>query len=187
MPTINARIEMRILVIRGQRVMTDADLGELYGVSTKALNQAVKRNSRRFPGDFMFRLTSTGVEALNRSQTVTGSQRHRDPRFPPFAFPEQSVAMLSSVLKYRKVSAPCRAHQEKRPGRARPSLDGSRRGQLFASAAFSPFALSPFAFLPLASPLSSAPSAAGSGRSISSTSAMVALSPRRKPAFRMRR
>lgn len=57
-----------------------------YGVSTKALNQAVKRNRDRFPDDFMFRLTAKEMSELNRSRTVTGSQKHRDPRYPPFAF-----------------------------------------------------------------------------------------------------
>jgi hypothetical protein len=74
-------ITRAILVLRGQRVLLDAELAGLYGVTTKALNQAVKRNAERFPEDFMFRLTRTETEALNRSQIVTGSQKHRDPRF----------------------------------------------------------------------------------------------------------
>ncbi len=92
-------IERWIVLLRGQKVLLDADLAELYGVTTKALNQAVKRNRSRFPKDFMFRLTQTEAKELNRSQTVTGSQKHRDPRYPPFAFTEQGVAMLSSVLR----------------------------------------------------------------------------------------
>jgi hypothetical protein len=88
-------IERRIYVIRGQKVMLDADLAELYQVPTKAFNQAVKRNMNRFPGDFMFRLTAG---ELNRSQFVTGTQKHRDPRYLPYAFTEHGVAMLSSVL-----------------------------------------------------------------------------------------
>ena len=92
------RIENTILLIRSQKVMLDADLAVLYGVPTRALNQAVKRNSKRFPADFMFRLTREEVETLNRSQIVTGSQKHRDPRYPPYAFTEYGVAMLSSVL-----------------------------------------------------------------------------------------
>jgi len=60
--------------------MLDSALAELYGVLTKALNQAVKRNRRRFPADFMFRLTREETDALNRSQIVTGSLKHRDPR-----------------------------------------------------------------------------------------------------------
>jgi hypothetical protein len=76
-PAPRELIERRIYVIRGQKVMLDADLAELYEVSTKAFNQVVKRNVERFPGDFMFRLTAG---ELNRSQIVTGTQKHRDPR-----------------------------------------------------------------------------------------------------------
>jgi len=93
------RIETAILLIRGERVMLDSDLAELYGVTTAALNQAMRRNRDRFPADFMFRFTRAEVEDLNRSQIVIGSQRHRNPRFPPYAFTEQGVAMLSSVLR----------------------------------------------------------------------------------------
>ncbi len=91
-------ITRAILVLRGQRVLLDAELAALYGVTTKALNQAVKRNAERFPEDFMFRLTRTEVEALNRSQIVTGSQRHRDPRFPPYAFTEHGAIMAATIL-----------------------------------------------------------------------------------------
>ena len=91
-------IERRIYLIRGHKVMLDRDLAELYDVPTKALNQAVSRNRERFPEDFMFRLSREEVGALNRSQFVTGSQKHRDPRYPPYAFTEHGVAMLSSVL-----------------------------------------------------------------------------------------
>ena len=87
-----------IVVVRSQRVLLDADLAALYGVATKALNQAVKRNSARFPADFLFRLTSTEMTALNRSQSVTGSQRHRDPRHAPFAFTEHGALMAATVL-----------------------------------------------------------------------------------------
>ncbi|HEX3743791.1 MAG TPA: ORF6N domain-containing protein [Bryobacteraceae bacterium] len=89
-------IEQRILLFRGQKVLLDSALAELYHVPTKVLNQAVKRNLDRFPEDFMFRLTP---DEANRSQLVTGSQRHRDPRQLPYAFTEQGVAMLSSVLR----------------------------------------------------------------------------------------
>jgi hypothetical protein len=99
------RIEEQILVIRGQKVLLDHDLADLYDVSTKSLNQAVKRNNERFPVDFMFRLSPHETQELNRSQTVTGSQKHRDPRFPPFAFTEQGVAMLSSVLRSERAVA----------------------------------------------------------------------------------
>ena len=70
----------------------------LYGVTTKALNQAVKRNAERFPEDFMFRLTQAETETLNRSQIVTGSQKHRDPRFPSFAFTEHGAIMAATIL-----------------------------------------------------------------------------------------
>ena len=95
------RVETAIHLIRGQKVMLDADLAALYQVTTKALNQAVRRNRERFPEDFMFQLTPKELEELNRSQIVTGSQKHRDPRFRPYAFSEQGVAMLSSVLRGR--------------------------------------------------------------------------------------
>jgi hypothetical protein len=67
-------------------------------VPTKALNQAVRRNAERFPEDFLFRLTRAEVEALNRPQFVTGSQKRRDPRFPPFAFTEHGAIMAATVL-----------------------------------------------------------------------------------------
>lgn len=87
-------------MIRGQKVMLDADLAQLYEVPTKVFNQAVKRNMKRFPEGFMFRLSNVEASDLysNRSQIVTGSQKHRDPRFSPYAFTELGVAMLSSVL-----------------------------------------------------------------------------------------
>lgn len=91
-------IEHQILFIRGERVILDVDLAELYGVPTKALNQAVKRNAARFPADFTFRLTVREVEALNRSQFVTGSRKHRDPRFPPYAFTEHGAIQAANVL-----------------------------------------------------------------------------------------
>jgi hypothetical protein len=91
-------IASAILVLRGQRVILDADLATLYGVTTKALNQAVKRNAERFPDDFFFRPTRNEVDALNRSQSVTGSQKHRDPRFPPFAFTEHGAIMAATIL-----------------------------------------------------------------------------------------
>ena len=93
------RIEKAILLIRGKKVMLDADLASLYGVETRALNQAVKRSIERFPSDFMFHLTADEAAFL-RSQTVTlktGRGRHR--KYLPFAFTEQGVAMLSSVLR----------------------------------------------------------------------------------------
>jgi len=96
-------IHQKILVIRGQKVMLDFDLAELYEVQTKALNQAVKRNIDRFPEDFMFQLTTKEWQGLsNRSQIVTGSQKHRESKSLPYAFTEQGVAMLSSVLRSSK-------------------------------------------------------------------------------------
>lgn len=91
------RIEKSILLIRAQKVMLDSDLAELYDVETKVLLQAVKRNVRRFPEDFMFQLTKEEFEVL-RSQIVTSKSRGGR-RYAPFAFTEQGVAMLSSVLK----------------------------------------------------------------------------------------
>ena len=89
-------VQNLIYEIRGQKVMLDFDLARLYQVETKALNQAVKRNAERFPSVFMFRLTAE--EVLNmRSQIVTASKRNTSA--PPFAFTEQGVAMLASVLK----------------------------------------------------------------------------------------
>jgi len=92
-------IENKILVIRGQQVMLDRDLAELYGVETKVLNQAVKRNIDRFPERFMFQLTNEEFNVL-RSQIVTSKLETRGGRqYLPYAFTEQGVAMLASVLK----------------------------------------------------------------------------------------
>jgi len=90
------RIEKAILLIRKQKVMLDADLAELYGVETRVLVQAVKRNQERFPDDFMFQLSREEFAAL-RSQSVTSSD-WGGRRYAPYAFTEQGVAMLSSVL-----------------------------------------------------------------------------------------
>ena len=89
-------IQRKIYEIRGQRVMLDRDLSDLYGVSTKVLNQAVKRNITRFPIDFMFQLTKEETLHL-RSQFVTSSWGGS--RYLPYVFTENGVAMLSSVLK----------------------------------------------------------------------------------------
>jgi hypothetical protein len=88
-------VEKRIYLIRYQKVMIDRDLAELYGVETRVLNQAVKRNIKRFPADFMFALTRD--EILNLSQIVISSRIKHAPNV--YAFTEQGVAMLSSVLK----------------------------------------------------------------------------------------
>lgn len=98
-------IENKILLIRDRKVMLDRDLAVLYSVTTKALNQAVKRNIERFPDDFMFRLSTEEAKSL-RSQIVTlenstiqAKGRGRYPKYTPLAFTEQGIAMLSSVLK----------------------------------------------------------------------------------------
>ncbi len=90
-------IERRIYLIRGQKVMLDFDLAELYGVPTRQLNQQVTRNKKRFPEDFMFRLTKEEAEAL-RSQFVISNIGRGGRRYLPRAFTEQGVAMLSTVL-----------------------------------------------------------------------------------------
>jgi phage regulator Rha-like protein len=95
-------IQNKIYEARGQRVMLDFDLSALYGVETKVLNQAVKRNLARFPADFMFRLNKKEWESL-RSQIVTlekGKGQHS--KYLPFAFTEHGVTMLASVLKSPK-------------------------------------------------------------------------------------
>ena len=91
-------IQNRIFTIRGQQVMIDRDLAELYRVETKVLNQAVKRNQDRFPQDFMFQLSHEEFENW-RSQIVTSNSDKMGLRRPPYAFTEQGVSMLSSVLK----------------------------------------------------------------------------------------
>jgi hypothetical protein len=92
-------VERRILVIRGQKVMLDRDLAGLYGVPVKRLNEQVKRNLKRFPGDFMFLLTRQEVMNL-KSQIATSSWGGI--RKLPYAFTEQGVAMLSSVLNSKR-------------------------------------------------------------------------------------
>jgi hypothetical protein len=124
---VDKSLEPLILVIRNQRVILDADLARLYGVTTKAFNQAVKRNADRFPEDFAFQLTIQEVAQLrsqaatsnmelidtqredqnrsqivtssNQSQFVTGSQKHRDPRLRPWAFTEHGAVMAANILR----------------------------------------------------------------------------------------
>ena len=110
-------LESRILTIRGQKVIIDADLAELYGTTTKRLNEQVRRNSERFPSDFMLQLSveewrnfkskiatlcaevaDEESDARNRSQIATGSRKHRNPRFPPYAFTEFGALMAANVL-----------------------------------------------------------------------------------------
>lgn len=93
----NERILSRIFVIREVKVLLDSDLAVLYGLGTKVLVQAVKRNIDRFPSDFMFQLSKTEIENL-KSQSVTSSS-WGGRRTAPYAFTEHGVAMLSSVLK----------------------------------------------------------------------------------------
>jgi phage regulator Rha-like protein len=90
-------IENKIYLLRGHKVMLDRDLAELYGVETRALIQAVKRNPARFPSDFMFQLTNQEVIGL-RSQFVISKMARGGRRYMPYVFTEQGVAMLSSVL-----------------------------------------------------------------------------------------
>jgi hypothetical protein len=103
-------IEPQILTIRGQKVVLDTELARIYGVTTKVFNQAVKRNRRKFPTDFVFQLTMEEYEDLrsqivtssrtsNRSQIVTGSQKHRNPKYLPYAFTEHGAVMAANVLR----------------------------------------------------------------------------------------
>lgn len=124
--SISDSLEPLVLVIRNHRVILDSDLARLDGVTTKAFNQDVKRNAERFPKDFAFQLTAmeatqlrlqpatsrsqdTGMAQIthnslqiatssNRSQSVTGSQKHRDPRFRPWAFTEHGAVMAANIL-----------------------------------------------------------------------------------------
>lgn len=91
-------IESKIYLIRGQKVMLDFDLAEMYDVANKALKQAARRNMERFPEDFMFELSADEVERLSRSQFVT-LKRGQNIKYRPFAFTEHGVLMLSSVLR----------------------------------------------------------------------------------------
>lgn len=118
---VHESLEPLILVVRNQRVILDADLARLYGVTTKVFNQTVKRNASRFPKDFAFQLTTAEVtnlrsqtvtsnpetledyeDAENRSQIVTGSQKHRDPRFRPWAFTEHGALMAANILRSKQ-------------------------------------------------------------------------------------
>lgn len=92
------RLESLIHVVRGRRVMLDSDLARIYQVSTKRLNEQVRRNPRRFPDDFMLALTKDEAASL-RSQTATLEGRGKHRKYTPLAFTEQGVAMLSSVLR----------------------------------------------------------------------------------------
>ena len=105
--TLHPLIQSRILSLRGHRVMLDADLAQLYDVETRAVVQAVKRNAQRFPADFMFQLSSEEWQSL-RSQTVISNVAgpgRGGRRTPPYAFTEQGVAMLSTVLSSERAVA----------------------------------------------------------------------------------
>ena len=102
-------IESVIHTVRGEKVILDVDPARIYGVTTKRLNEQVKRNVRRFPADFAMRLSTAELEHItgqiaksestgNRSQIATGSQKHRDPRFLPYAFTEHGALMAANVL-----------------------------------------------------------------------------------------
>jgi len=94
------RIQGAILQLRGERIMLDSDLARLYGVETKVLTRAVRRNIERFPADFMFRLSNDEFENLRRHFGTSSQWGGR--RTPPYAFTEQGVAMLSSVLRSKQ-------------------------------------------------------------------------------------
>ena len=89
-------IESLIKTVRGQKVILDSSLASIYGVSTKALNQAVKRNLNKFPEDFLFRLAPEEVVELNRSQFVTGSQKHRERRPCPIPGEPQIPSQMTT-------------------------------------------------------------------------------------------
>lgn len=94
-------IQQKIYYIRGEKVMFDKDLADLYGVETKALNRAVKRNTDRFPLDFMFQLNRKETEAFSRYQIGT-LKRGQNIKYSPYVFTEQGVAMLPSVLNSKR-------------------------------------------------------------------------------------
>jgi phage regulator Rha-like protein len=97
-PLISAEIiERKIYLVRGQKVMLDSDLAELYGVTTKRLNEQVRRNLGRFPEDFMFQLSEDEFESL-RSHFATSSLKHGGRRYQPYAFTEHGALMVASVL-----------------------------------------------------------------------------------------
>lgn len=102
-------IERRIFIIRDQKVMLDSDLTHLYGVNTKVLNQAIKRNARKFPGDFMFRLTKKELGMLHALKSTTQDMRSqfvtalkRNVRFLPYVFTEHGALMAANVLNSRR-------------------------------------------------------------------------------------
>ncbi len=97
------RIERAIIVVRGEKVMLDSELAEIYGVETRILNQAVRRNINRFPADFMFQLTVAEAESL-RSQIVTSNEGRGGRRYLPYAFTEHGALMLANVLNSERAA-----------------------------------------------------------------------------------
>lgn len=102
LPVPTELIERRIYVIRGQKVMLDSDLAELYQIETRALNQAVNRNLDRFPEDFMFQLSAAELENWRSQIVMSNPAAKMGVRRPPHAFTELGVAMLSSVLNSKR-------------------------------------------------------------------------------------
>ena len=98
------RIERTILLIRGEKVILDADLASLYGVTTKRFNEQIRRNEGRFPSDFMFQLTAEEFTIL-RSQFATSSSRWGGRRYPPYAFTEHGAIMAANVLSSERAVA----------------------------------------------------------------------------------
>ena len=101
-PAVVPLIESRILLIRGQKVLLDSDLAALYQVETRALNQAVRRNAERFPEDFMFQLSLEETQALTSQSVISNQGGRGGRRYRPYAFTEQGIAMLSSVLQSKR-------------------------------------------------------------------------------------
>ena len=99
-PAVVPYVESRIFLIRGHKVLLDADLAFLYQVETRVLNQAVRRNSDRFPVDFMFRLVKEEAQTLTSQMVISTPRGGR--RYLPYAFTEQGIAMLSSVLSSKR-------------------------------------------------------------------------------------
>ncbi|MDO9260912.1 MAG: ORF6N domain-containing protein [Flavobacteriaceae bacterium] len=95
-------IQHKIFEVRGQKIMLDVDLAELYQIETRVLKQAVRRNIHRFPNDFMFELTKIEYEVLRSQIVILKNERGKHIKYMPFAFTEQGVAMLSSVLNSKK-------------------------------------------------------------------------------------
>jgi phage regulator Rha-like protein len=99
------RIERTIIVVRGEKVMLDSELAEIYGVETRILNQAVKRNATRFPVDFMFQLTTEEAEAIRRSRSQSVIlKRGENIKYLPYAFTEHGALMLANVLNSERAA-----------------------------------------------------------------------------------